>query len=126
MKLPTVPAACAGTLLLVLTAGCGSGNNPPPAATTPEQAVPTMEATFEGAPEEARQEVQTAITAIQSQDDTAAYLSLESLSQKKELTPEQRQAMTEAWMAVNRRLAAAASNGNENAEALLNRYRSSK
>jgi len=114
--------AALGTAL----SGCSRDSNPAPAVASPEEAVPSIQASFETAPEEVRQEVDSAVSAIESQDDTAAYLRLESLSKRSELTPEQRQAMMDAWMAINRRLAVAASNGNPAAEELLKHYRSSK
>jgi hypothetical protein len=117
------------TLLAVWTLatfGCSGDRNPPPAAASPQEAVPSLQASFQAAPEEIKQEAESAVTAIQSQDDTAAFLRLENLSKRSELTAEQRQAMVDAWMAVNRRLAAAASNGNPAAEELLNHYRSTK
>jgi hypothetical protein len=105
---------------------CSGGRDPAPAVATPQEAVPSIQASFQKATDEVRQEAESAVTAIQSQDDTAAYLQLENLSKRPELTDEQRQAMMDAWMAVNRRLAAAASNGNAAAEELLNHYRSTK
>jgi hypothetical protein len=121
-----LPHFTASVLLVLTAAGCGSGNDPAPAVSSPEAAAPALEATFQDASGETKQEMEEAVAAIQSQNDGEAYLHLESLSQKPELTPEQRQAMVEAWMAVNRRLAAAASNGDTAAEELMKRYRASK
>jgi hypothetical protein len=106
--------------------GCSGDSDPAPAVASPQEALPSLQTSFEKAPEELKQEAESAAAAIQAQDDTAAYLRLEGLSQRPELTDAQRQAMFDAWMAVNRRLAAEASNGNPAAEELLKRYRATK
>jgi hypothetical protein len=110
----------------ITISGCSGDRDPAPAVASPQEAVPSMQASFQTASEEVKQEAESAVTAIQAQDDAAAFLRLENLSKRSELTEEQRQAMVDAWMAVNRRLAVAASNGNPAAEELLNHYRSTK
>jgi hypothetical protein len=111
---------------VIALCGCSRESNPAPTLATPDEAVPSIRSSFEKAPDEVRQEAEGVVAAIESQDDTGAYLRLESLSKRSELTEEQRRIVVEAWMAVNRRLAADASNGNTAAEELLNHYRSTK
>ena len=113
-------------LNLLVSAGTGcSRSGGSSTASTPEEAVPAMQSTFENASTDVKQEVEGAVTAITSQNDEAAYEHLENLSQQ-ELNEEQREAMRAAQRAVIARIAAEATNGNAAAEALMNRYRSSK
>lgn len=121
-----VPVGWSFLTVLLLSAGC-SKSNPNSAAEVPVEQVPaTIEAAFNNAPIEAKQQAAEAVTALQSQNDTAAFVRLQNLSERSDLTPEQRKAAFASWMAVNSRLQQSAANGNTAAQELLDKHRASK
>ena len=111
--------------LLLLTIGCNK-NNQNAATVTPEAAPATLENAFRGASAEVKQQATEAATAVQAQNDAAAFARLENLSGRPDLTAEQRQAAFASWMAVNARLQKSAADGNNAARELLEKYRASK
>ncbi len=113
-------------LALLLAVGCGRDVPPPAEIVDAEQAAPEVVEAFSGAEAELQEEVVAAAEALRAQQDEDAFLRLEALSTRGELTPEQRAAAHQAWLAAHARLQAAASNGNSSAEAALNDYRSRK
>lgn len=119
----SVLATCAGILLL--ETGCGR-NSGGAATVTPEDAPATIEGAFRNASAEVKQQATEAATAVQAQNDTAAFVQLQSLSGRPDLTPEQRKAAFASWMAVNARLQESAAKGNSAAQELLEKYRASK
>jgi len=111
---------------VLLGVGCTKSNRAPAAAVSVEQAPATIETAFRDAPSEARQQATEAVTALRSQNDAAAFVQLQNLSGRSDLTAEQRQAAFASWMAVNQRLQQSAANGNSAAQDLLEKYRASK
>ena len=111
---------------LMVGGGCRNRSQTSDAAAAVEKDPAAIEAAFRDAPIEVRQQATEVATALQSQNDAAAFVRLEKLSGRPDLTPEQRQAAFTSWMAVNARLQQAAANGNEGARDLLEKYRASK
>jgi hypothetical protein len=111
--------------VLAMAVGCGRQATPP-AAADPAQAAPVVDQAFAGADDALREEATAAVTALQQDQPAEAFVRLESLQSRPELTPAQREAAFQAWMAANARLQSEASNGNPGAQELLNRYRATK
>jgi hypothetical protein len=117
----------AGTLaMLLLGIGCSKNTKGAAATVTTEEAPATIEKAFRDASAEAKQQATEAATAVQAQNDAAAFVRLENLSGRPDLTAEQRQAAFASWMAVNARLQKSAADGNNAARELLEKYRASK
>jgi hypothetical protein len=107
--------------------GCSQGDTSAvPTPVTAEQAAPAVQQAFADAAPEVKEEATEAVAAMESNDDGAAFLRLEQLVARPELSEQQRQAARDAWMAANQRLQAAATNGNAAAEAILENYRARK
>jgi hypothetical protein len=115
--------ALVGALLAV---GCSKSGKAANTVATPEQALATVEKAFKDAPADVKQQASEAVSALQSQNDVAAFVQFDTLSKRSELTAEQRQAAFASWMAANVRLQQAAANGNKTARELLDTYRASK
>ena len=112
--------------LWLLNAGCGKKSEGAAEAVPVEQVPATIEAAFNNAPTEVKQQATEAVTALQSQNDAGAFVQLQNLSGRPDLTAEQRKAAFASWMAVNARLQQSAANGNSAAKELLEKYRASK
>jgi len=110
---------------LVLVVGCSKSGKTATVA-TPQQELVTVEKAFKDAPADVKQQASEAVSALQSQNDVAAFVQFDTLSKRSELTAEQRQAAFASWMAANQRLQQAAANGNKTARELLDTYRASK
>lgn len=113
-------------VILFLGIGCSRNNKGATTTVAPDEASATIETAFRDAPVEVKQQATEAATAVQAQNDTAAFVRLENLSGRPDLTAEQRQAAFASWMAVNARLQQSAANGNSAARELLEKYRASK
>ena len=66
------------------------------------------------------------VAALQSQDAPKAFVQSQNLTERPDLTPEQRTAAALSRAAALMQLQAAAANGNKAAEDLLQAYRASK
>ena len=110
--------------LLVAASGCGpSGSG---VAKTPEQAKEAIKQAFAGAPSDVKAIAGEIEAAMKANEDAKAFLQLGNLSTHPDLTAEQRGAAAQAMLTVNQKLSAAAANGDRDAAALLDSYRSSK
>ena len=119
----TILALAAG-ILVATSAGCGrSGGG---VAKTPEQAKEAIQQAFAGAPSDVKAMVGDVEAAMKANEDAKAFLQLGNLSARADLTAEQRGAAAQAMLTVNQKLSAAAANGDRDAAALLDSYRSSK
>jgi len=119
--------SCILGLALVAWAGAGCKKKDAGASGIAAEQVPaTVETAFRSAPEEVRQQAAEAVTAIQSQNDGAAFVQFQTLSSRPDLTAEQRQAAFDSWMVANLRLQQSAAGGNNAAKELLEKYRASK
>ena len=110
----------------LLGAGCSKSSQSSVSAVPVEQAPAAIETAFRDAPTEVKQQATEAVTALQSQNDSAAFVQLQNLSGRSDLTAEQRKAAVASWMAVNARLQQSAANGNNAAQELLEKYKATK
>jgi hypothetical protein len=110
--------------LAVFLSGCGRSATG--VAKTPEEAKAAMGAAFAGASAEVKSEFNEVEAALKAQDDAKAFLQLNALSARTDLTDEQRGATAQSMLSVNKKLNEAAANGDRNAAALLESYRASK
>src|SRR5262245_37813109 len=83
---------------VVLCAGCRKGGGNAGSSVTVEQVPATMESAFRNAPEELKTQATEAASAVQSQNDSSAFVQLDGLTRRTDLTPEQRQAAFASWM----------------------------
>jgi hypothetical protein len=111
----------AGLCLALL--GCGKSAG---VAQTPEAAKETLQKAFAKAPSEVQAIANEAGAAIQNKEDGKAFLQLDELGKRPDLTPEQRGAATLSMLAVGQRLSVAAANGDSDAAALLEHHRANK
>jgi hypothetical protein len=116
-------AALTGALLLGLNAGCTKKPDGP--ATSAELPGNLREA-FKDGSAAAKQMADAAATALEKQDRAQAFTLLNGLSTAPDVTPEQRQAASRAAAAMRERLAKEAAQGDQEAAALMQAYRSSK
>ncbi len=125
-KLPTFPLILLGFAVGVAGAGCGRHQTSPPKALASEQVAPAIETAFKEARPEIRETANNAVAAIRNQDEPRAFIQLQALSFRADLTPEQRTATARSMMSVLARLQIAAANGNKVAEEMLKQYRAGK
>ena len=107
-----------GSLLAIFTGACHKS------ATTAANA--SLQDAFKDGSPEARRMADAAADALQKQDRAQAFLLLQNLSSSAELTPEERRAAAKASADMRAQLARAATNGDQEAAALMQAYRSSK
>jgi len=81
---------------------------------------------FKDGSADAKRMADAAADALQKQDRPQAFLLLQNLSAAADLTPEERRAAAKAAADMRAQLAKAATNGDQEAAALLQAYRSSK
>ena len=67
-----------------------------------------------------------AAAAIKAQEDAKAFVQLNALAARQDLTREQRAAAAESMLTVNKRLGEAAARGDKEAAKLVDEYRASK
>jgi hypothetical protein len=111
--------------VLSLSSACGSKEEAPPPVAI-EEVPETIAAAFQSAEAEVRQVVNETVAAIQGQDDSRAFLQLQMLCDRPDLTPEQRAVASAGMVAVNLRLQEAAAAGNKEAAQVLELHRSRK
>jgi hypothetical protein len=107
-----------GSLLAGFTAACHKS------ATTATDA--SLQDAFKDGSPEAKRLADAAADALQKQDRPQAFLLLQNLSASTDLTPEERRAAAKAAADMRAQLAKAATNGDQEAAALLQAYRSNK
>jgi len=112
-------------LLTCLLSGCQKENQPPPAVAL-EETPKTIESSFAQAPESAKQAASEAAAAIRSSNPSRAWASLQELSARSDLTPEQRQAAAQSLIAVGKELNDAAARGDRSAQQVLELHRAHK
>ncbi len=118
--------ALVGLSALLAGGGCHRRGDTPPQALAPEKVAPTLDAAFKNARPEDQQAAHEVVSALQSKDDPKAFVQLQSLTTRPDLTADQRAAATRSMLSVLAQLQAAAANGNKAAEDLLQAYRASK
>jgi hypothetical protein len=85
-----------------------------------------MNAAFKNASGDTKTMAGECVTSCQSQDVTTAFADLQKLSQSKDLTHEQRVVTAKAMASTFQRLQVDAENGNAAAQALVQKYMSTR
>jgi hypothetical protein len=117
------PLVCA--VLIALAAGCGRKRAVPEGI--PQQEVPsTIQSAFSEATPEVKAAADEVVRSIQNQEATKAFLRLQQLSSRPDLTAEQSDAAARAMVSVRVQLQAAAARGDKAATEILELYRSTK
>jgi len=120
---PTVSLA----LLLGWAPGCGNKTAPSESARSAAQEAPeAILSAFKEAKPEVKAAADQIVTAIQNQEAPKAFLQLQQLSSRADLTAEQSAASARAGAAVRAQLQAAAARGDRAAAELLEAYHNSK
>jgi len=119
-------AAMPVLVVLIGAAGCSRTSVNSPRALAPEQVAPTLNSAFKDAKPEVKEAANGVVAALQSQDAPKAFVQSQNLTERPDLTPEQRTAAALSRAAALMQLQAAAANGNKAAEDLLQAYRASK
>lgn len=112
--------------LLGMVNGCGKSGGEDAPLPTLEEVKPVLEKTFSDANTEVKGQINNVVGYIQNNDPVGALLHLDQLSNRTDLTREQRQAAAEATIAVNVKLQAAAESGDAQAKEILQRRSLSK
>jgi len=115
-------------LLSCFAVGCGNNGAAVGTATTAQQQQSPKEIqdAFKGAKPEIKAEADQIAAAIQNQETPQAFLRLQQLSTRTDLTSEQSVASARVMAAVRGQLAAAAARGDKAAAEILEMYRSTK
>jgi uncharacterized lipoprotein YajG len=111
------------SISLVILAGCSRASS---TTLAPEKIPTAMNDAFKNAPGDTKTMAGECATACQNQDVTAAFAGLQKLSNSKDLTPEQRAVTAKAMASTFRRLQVNAENGNAAAQALVQKYMSTR
>lgn len=126
MKLPlSSRASLASLLAILLYAGC-TKEAAPPKPITVEQAPTSLEEVFKGASPEAKKLVDDVVGALTAKNYAKALFSLQSLSSRSDLNPQQRDLASRSMLAVNKALDEQASSGDQNAQQALQIRRATK
>lgn len=112
------------TAFSLLLSGCGGSNGGQ--AKTEEEVRTGLSKTFGGASAEAKALADEAAAALKAQEDAKAFIQLNALAARQDLSREQRAAAAESMLTVNKRLSEAAARGDKDAAKLVEEYRSSK
>lgn len=112
--------------VVCLLSACSKGPDESAPIPTPEEVKPIIEQTFSGAPPEVKTQVDNVVGYIQSNDPAGAYLHLQQLNARPDLTREQRQVAAEATISVNAKLQEQAEKGDAQAKSILERHRATK
>ena len=123
--LAQVAAGILGGCVLLLASGCDR-TAPPAAALAIEQVPQAIEQAFQQAAPEDRENASHIISVLRSNQDAEAFVELQTLSARPELSPEQRVAAGRSMTALLERLRTAAAKGDKKAEDALENYAASK
>jgi hypothetical protein len=115
--------ACFGALVFAMSCA----RKPPEEAALPVESVPAVVAeAFQQAAPQARDEAQHAVEALRGGNDASGFEDLQALTQRPDLTPDQRRATARSMLALQEKLRTAAGKGDKQAEEALERYRATK
>ena len=109
-------------IALVLTA-C---SKPSAEVMAPDQVPGAINQAFGKTAGETKDMAADVVSACQKQDPVAAFTNLQALSQKKDLTPEQRSVAAHAMVAELKQMQTASANGDAAAQAALHQYMSNR
>ncbi len=117
--------ACAVLFGLAVGAGCNR-STPPPTPLAVEEIPATLEKAFRAANPEIRDLANTVAAAVQAQDYSRAFLTIQNLGSRPGLTKEQASVMSRTTLTVNSLLQAAETKGDKKAAQTLQSYRKDK
>jgi hypothetical protein len=112
------------TSALMLTSACSK--NVAPEALPAEQVSTAVESAFKDASGEAKDSATAIVESLQAQDNVRAFLELQALSSRPDLTTSQRDAAARSMLSMNERLRDAAAQGDQKAADALQAYRALK
>jgi hypothetical protein len=122
---PFVLSICFSVAMVILVAvGCGRGAAPKPVTTSEISA--RLDALFSKAPEETRLLVGQAKSALRANDLSGAWVALQTLSEQKQLTKEQRQFLASAIVTIGAEINKAGEQGDAQAREMQRMHRLSK
>jgi hypothetical protein len=107
----------------LIAAGCSKHTTQ---ALAPEKVPAAMDQAFVKAVGEPKEIAQEVTTACQNQDAATAFVDLQKLSQRTDLTPEQRATTAHAMATLFGKLRADSENGNPAAQAVVHQYVSTR
>ena len=96
------------------------------AGSTAKEIAPTIEKAFTSAPAEMQKQASEVVVSVQHNDSVKAFIQLQDLNQRENLTAEQRTAAARVFAAVMQQLQSAAKAGDTDASKLLEAYRKTK
>lgn len=114
---------CVG--LAALLGGC-SRDIPPPQAMPADQVVPAMEKVFKDAQPELKKMAADFNASFKGNDPSRAFMALQTLNSRTELSVGQREVVTRSLLTVNEKLQAAAAQGEAKAGEVMQNYRSQR
>ncbi len=120
------PARLGLVTVLFVHICCGCSRSGGGQAQTEEEVRTGMSKSFAGASAETKALADEAAAAIKAQEDAKAFIQLNALAARQDLSREQRAAAAESMLTVNKRLSEAAAKGDKDAAKLVEEYRSSK
>lgn len=103
--------------ILPLTTGCGGSQ--PPKELSPDQIPAAVEGAFQHADDELRQAASNLVAAVEGGEDAQAYLQLQVLLNRPDLTQEQRDLVSRAMIGIGARLQEAIDAGDPDAIKLM-------
>jgi len=112
-------------VLVAVLAGCGK-KAPAIETMAPQEAAQTFQSVFKDAPAEAKSSANEVAASLQSENSGKAFLQLQELSKRSDLTADQTAAAVATMASVRANLATAAARGDKAAAELLEMYRSTK
>jgi hypothetical protein len=104
--------------ILPLATGCGGGGRPPKEL-APGEIPAAVESAFLNAGQEARQQAGELVAAVEAGDDSRAYIQLQALLNRSDLTTEQRDVVSRSMMSLGARLNEAAEAGDDSATRVM-------
>ena len=117
---------CLTILAVLLVAGCSKSNSGASVALPPDQIPKSVSKAFDQSSEGTKQLADKYISDCQNQDVATAFTSLQKLSHKGDLTPEQRKVVVRSMLTTMKQLNAAAKNGDKAAQDTLHQYLSTR
>lgn len=122
--LRSILAGCLCLAVLAVAAGCGRGKPPKAIATSDLPAA--AENVFAKAPVAVKELATQANAALAARDWSGAWIALQALSERQDLTPEQQQFVASAIMTVGAELQQAVEQGDTRAQAAQQMHRLAK
>jgi hypothetical protein len=123
---PALLRSLSGVMLAWFGVSCRPGGEPPEALTSEQLPGAVQEAFQEGQSEEVKQAVRSVLAAVDANDDARAYVLLQELLARRDLTAEQRDTAARAMIMVGQRLNTAAASGDETAEKVMKVHQANK